>query len=129
MSTDLGIRPVGAPGSAPVIQPSSQAVSNATPTVLAPSQSVTAADTSSSAGNDQGSSGNFGNAGNDVYIAHQAYFDRSAGTLVFQVVNSRTDEVVDQYPDEAVLRRRAYFHALDQQKSDVPHVVATDRTA
>lgn len=123
MSTDFSIRPVGTPAPTPVIQPSSPAVSNATPTVLPPSQSVTAADPSSSATNDQAS------AANDVYISHQAYFDRTAGTMVFQVVNGRTDEVVEQYPDEAVLRRRAYFHALDMQKSDVPHVVATDRTA
>jgi hypothetical protein len=36
---------------------------------------------------------------------------------------------VDQFPDDAALRRRAYFHTLDMAKSDVPHVMPTDRTA
>jgi hypothetical protein len=49
--------------------------------------------------------------------------------MVFQVVNRKTDQVVEQYPDEAVLRRRAYFHALDMQKDDTPRVLPTDRTA
>jgi hypothetical protein len=37
--------------------------------------------------------------------------------------------VVDQYPDEAVLRRRAYFHTLDMTKDNAPRVLPTDRTA
>jgi len=37
--------------------------------------------------------------------------------------------VVEQYPDEAVLRRRAYFHALDLSKSSPPRALPTDRTA
>jgi hypothetical protein len=36
---------------------------------------------------------------------------------------------VDQYPDEAVLRRRAYFHALEISKDDAPRVIPTDRVA
>jgi uncharacterized FlaG/YvyC family protein len=49
--------------------------------------------------------------------------------MVYQVVDQKTDEVVDQYPDEAVLRRRAYFHALDISKDDTPRVIPTDRVA
>jgi hypothetical protein len=49
--------------------------------------------------------------------------------MVFQVVNGRTDQVIEQYPDEAVLRRRAYFHSLDMQKDGTPRVPPTDRKA
>ncbi|CAL78749.1 conserved hypothetical protein [Bradyrhizobium sp. ORS 278] len=73
------------------------------------------------------------NVANDLSVSHQAYYDRAAAALVFQVVNRKTDQVVTQYPDEAVLRRRAYFNTLDLQKDlqkeDTPRVVPTDRIA
>jgi uncharacterized FlaG/YvyC family protein len=62
-------------------------------------------------------------------ISHEAYYDRSASSMVYQVVDQKTDEVVDQYPDEAVLRRRAYFHALEMSKDDPPRAIPTDRVA
>jgi hypothetical protein len=37
--------------------------------------------------------------------------------------------VINQFPDSAMLRRRAYFRALDLNKSSAPHGVATDRNA
>jgi hypothetical protein len=37
--------------------------------------------------------------------------------------------VVQQFPDEAVLRRRAYFHALDLTKGAPMRALATDRKA
>jgi hypothetical protein len=37
--------------------------------------------------------------------------------------------VVKQFPDDAVLRRRAYFHTLDLTKTSSPRARATDRTA
>ncbi|CCD99908.1 conserved hypothetical protein [Bradyrhizobium sp. STM 3809] len=73
------------------------------------------------------------NTANDLSVSHQAYYDRAAAALVFQVVNRRTDQVVAQYPDEAVLRRRAYFNTLDLQKDlqkeEAPRVMPTDRIA
>lgn len=124
MSSDFSIRPVGAPAPAAVAAPMSQAVSNAVQTDLPPSQTVTAADSSSGVGNDPQQL-----AANDASVSRQAYYDRSAAAMVFQVVNRKTDAVVEQFPDEAALRRRAYFHALDMQKDDTPHVPPTDRTA
>ena len=124
MSSDFSIRPVGAAASATVVVTASPAVSNAVETDLPPSQTVTAADGSANVRNDPQEL-----AANDTFVSHQAYYDRTAASMVFQVVNRRTDEVVEQYPDEAVLRRRAYFHALDMQKDDMPRVLPTDRTA
>jgi hypothetical protein len=122
MSTDFSIRPVGSPAPSPIVPPFSQAASNAVPTELPASQSVTAADAAASVRNDP-------IAAAEDFVSHQAYFDRDALAMVYQVVNDRTDQVVTQYPDEAVLRRRAYFHALDLSKGAPPRVIPTDRLA
>ena len=121
MSTDFSIRPVGAPAPSPVIQPVSQAASNAVQTELPASQSVTASDDTTVTRNDA-QIVNFD-------ISHQAFYDRDAGSMVYQVVDQNNGQVVDQYPDEAVLRRRAYFHALDLAKSAPQRVIPTDVTA
>jgi len=121
MSTDFSIRPVGAPAATPVVPSSSDAVSNAVATELPASQSVTAVDASAGTRNDSQASGDF--------ISHQAFIDQAAASIVYQVVDSRTNSVVAQYPDEAVLRRRAYFHTLDLTKGEPTRPLATDRKA
>jgi hypothetical protein len=123
MSTDFSIRPVGAPAPSPVVQPFSHAASNAVATDLPASQSVTAADASTVVRNDPQS------LVDDAFVSHQAYFDRAAASMVYQVVDGKTDQVVEQYPDEAALRRRAYFHALDLAKGTPPRVIPTDLVA
>jgi uncharacterized FlaG/YvyC family protein len=122
MSTDFSIRPVGAPAPSPTVQPQTQAASEAVATQLPVSQSVTATDNGSSVRND---------TQNLVLasVGHQAFYDREAASMVFQIVNSNTDQVVEQFPEEAVLRRRAYFHALDLAKGEQPRVIPTDRIA
>jgi hypothetical protein len=122
MSTDFSIRPVGVPAPAPAVAPQTQAASNGVATELPASRSVTPADASASLRNDPSSL-----TGSD--LSHQAYFDRDAATLVFQVVKSWNGQVMEQYPDDATLRRRAYFHALDLAKADQPHSTSTDRNA
>jgi hypothetical protein len=122
MSTDFSIRPVGVPAPTPAIAPQSQAANNGVATDLPASQSVTPADAGASPHNDPSNLG-----GGD--LSRQAYFDRQAATLVFQVVNSWNGQVMEQFPDDATLRRRAYFHALDLAKEDQPGHVPTDRSA
>ena len=55
--------------------------------------------------------------------------DRDAATIVYQVVDNRTSQVVKQFPEEAVLRRRAYFRTLDLTKDAPTRLRATDRRA
>jgi uncharacterized FlaG/YvyC family protein len=43
------------------------------------------------------------------------------------VVDEKTSQVVKQFPEEAILRRRAYFHSLDQSKGEPWRPIATDR--
>ena len=52
--------------------------------------------------------------------------DRAAASIVYQVVDERTSQVVKQFPEEAILRRRAYFHSLDQTKG-AAHATARHR--
>ena len=123
MSSDFSIRPVGTPAATIVVQAPTPAVSNAVATILPGNQSVTVAEPGTPVRNDVQTTIS------DEAVSHQAFYDRAAASLVFQVVDSRNAEVVEQYPDEAVLRRRAYFHALDLSKSALPRSLPTDRTA
>jgi hypothetical protein len=118
MSTDFSIRPVGAPVAAPIVPTVGDAARGAVATQLPPSQTVTATDASVVSRTDPQNSGDF--------ISRQAFFDQAAASVVYQVVNSLTDQVVQQFPDEAVLRRRAYFHALDLEKDTPTRPPATD---
>lgn len=120
MSTDFSIRPVGIPAPAPIVTTSSPAANEAVQTELPASQTVAASDAGASVRNDVVHSEN---------ISRQVVFDQAAASFVFQVVNDKTDSVVTQFPDEAMLRRRAYFHALDLSKSEAALPPVTDRSA
>jgi hypothetical protein len=121
MSADFSIKPVGAPAAISIAQPVSDATANAVQTQLPASQSVTASDAGAAANNDPQPAGDF--------VAHQAFLDRAAGSIVYQVIDSKTDEVVNQYPDDATLRRRAYYHTLDLTKEASPRPALTDLKA
>ncbi len=118
MSTDFSIRPVGAPVATPIVPAVGEAARGAVPTQLPPSQTVTPADASASARNEPPDLG--------AFISRQAFFDRAAGSFVFEVLDSRTDQVVQQFPDEAVLRRRAYYRSLDLSRETSARPIATD---
>ena len=120
MSTDFSIRPVGIPVATLPLTTSNAAANDAVQTDLPASQSVTASDASVAARTD---------LQNNENVSRQVVFNQAAASFVFQVVNEKTDAVVTQFPDEAMLRRRAYFHALDLSKSEVSRPVSTDRNA
>jgi hypothetical protein len=121
MSTDFSIKPVGAPAVTPLVQPSSAAANNAVPTELPASQSVTAVAASVGVRNDPQTASDS--------VSRQAFIDQAAASIVYQVVDNRTNLVVQQFPDEAVLRRRAYFHTLDLTKDVPTRLLVTDRKA
>ena len=120
MSSDFSIKPVGAPVATPMVQPASPAADEAVATELPAHQSVAAADASPRVRNDAQSAS--GNTSNNIVL------DRDAASIVYQVVDNRTSLVIKQYPDQAVLRRRAYFRALDLMKDDA-RIRFTDRSA
>jgi hypothetical protein len=116
MSSDFSIKPAGTP---PAQSPSPSA-DEAVATDLPAPQSVAPADTSARMRHDtQNTSGN---------TSDNVVLDRDAASVVYQVVDNRTSLVVRQYSDQAVLRRRAYFRALDLMKDDA-RVRFTDRSA
>src|SRR3954468_20351331 len=119
MSTDFSIRPVGIPVPTQIVTTSNTAANEAGQTDLPVSQTVAASNTSAPARND---------LQNHENVSRQVVFDQAAASFVFQVVNDRTDAVVNQFPDEAMLRRRAYFHAQDL-KSEPSRPASTDRSA
>ena len=57
----------------------------------------------------------------DPELSRKLILDPAAASIVYRVVDDRTDQVVTQFPDDSTLRRRAYYRALDtlkvQQKS------------
>ena len=121
MSTDFSIKPVGAPVATPVAPPASEAASHAVATELPAPQSVTVVDASARVRVDFG--------GTNPSVSHQVVLDRAAASIVYQVVDERTSVVVDQFPDDAILRRRAYFNTLDLTKGEPTRMLATDRKA
>ena len=126
MSTDFNIKPVGAPVAAPIVQPISEAAHNAVATDLPASQSVVASDAGVRTNYDSDAVHvSISNAS----VSNQVVIDRDAGSVVYQVVDNRTSQVVKQFPEEAVLRRRAYFHTLDLTKDAPTRLRATDRRA
>ena len=124
MSMDFSIKPVGAPVAAPVVQHVSEAAQHAVATQLPPSQSVSAADAPARANIDSDAVRvSISNAS----VSNQVVIDRDTRAVVYQVVDIRTSQVVKQFPEEAILRRRAYFHSLDQSKGVPTRMLATDR--
>lgn len=122
MSTDFSIKPVGAPVAPVAVQPRS--IATAVATELPATQTVTVSVANAAVGSDPGPASP---ASSDV--SHQVTFDRDANTIVYQSVDSLTNLVLQQFPDEAVLRRRAYFHTLDLTKGEPTRLLATDRKA
>jgi uncharacterized FlaG/YvyC family protein len=121
MSTDFNVKPVGAPVAAPITPHVSEAAHKAIATELPASQSVAAADASVRVSVNP----------NVVTrsVSNQVVIDRDAASIVYQVVDNRTSQVVKQFPEDAILRRRAYFRTLDLTKGAPTHLAVTDRKA
>ena len=104
----------------------SEAAHNAVVTELPPSQSVSAADASARASTDSAA---VRISISNSSVSNQVVIDRDARSVVYQVIDTKTSQVVKQFPEEAVLRRRAYFHTLDLTKDAPTRLRATDRKA
>ena len=119
MSTDFSIRPVGAPVPVSLPPVASNAAIGGVPTQLPASQTVTAPDASATSSNNLPGSSD---------LSRQAFFDTAAASIVFQSVDALTGQVVAQFPDDATLRRRTYFHSLDAKDAST-RPLATDLRA
>lgn len=120
MSIDFSIKPSGAPVSLPSVSAVSIAINDAVRTELRAPLAVTAVDAPTYTRNDPRAP--------DGGLARQTVIDKASASFVYQTIDKRTNEVITQFPDDAVLRRRAYFEALDRQKDATPPI-PTDRIA
>ncbi|MDQ8732599.1 hypothetical protein [Bradyrhizobium sp. LHD-71] len=120
MSTDFSVRPVGVPAQTSGVRPAPEAAREAVRTQLPPAVSVTASETAKGA---RGESVQL----DRERLSRQMVFDQDSAQLVYRVVDSRTENVVAQVPDEARRRRTAYFRELERAREEShPHL--TDRT-
>jgi uncharacterized FlaG/YvyC family protein len=51
-------------------------------------------------------------------ISKEVIIDKGAGEIVFVSVDKKSNQVIDQYPEESRLRSRAYLRAMDTLKQD-----------
>jgi hypothetical protein len=107
MSMDFSIRPVGAPVATPVVRPQPDAATEAVRTELPAPKTPTPPEASVPVSVDPQSSED---RSRDIVI------DRAAGEIVYRLIDSRTSQVISQFPDEARLRARAYLRSLDEAK-------------
>jgi hypothetical protein len=121
VSTDFNVRPVGTPAPSQTAPPVRAAAAAAVATELPARARRTVAAPTLGIRNDP-------QTGTSA-LSHQVVLDAEAASIVFQVVDDRTNLVIRQFPDDAMLRRRAYFHTLDVMKADRAPVAATDRKA
>jgi hypothetical protein len=123
MGADFNIRPVGAPVATPIIKPEPEAARQAVPTLLPAGQTVPVA------GSPQQpalSAANYQQADADR-ISREVIIDRDASAVVYVSIDKKTNQVINQFPEESRLRTRAYLRALDTAKSD--RRMETDRKA
>lgn len=128
MSTDYLIKPVGAPVAVMMTRPAPEAVREAVPTQLPPDKAVTAAPGVSHV---NVSPANYQQVDSDR-ISKGVIIDRDAKEIVFVSVDKKTNQVINQYPEETRLRTRAYLRAMDAAKQDAKlydRRIETDRNA
>lgn len=114
MGADFNIKPVGAPVATPVIRPAPEAVREAVPTQLPPDKTVSATprllQPNISAANYQQM--------DSERVSKEVIIDKGAGEIVFVSVDKKSNQVIDQYPEESRLRSRAYLRAMDTLNQD-----------
>ncbi|QUS40982.1 hypothetical protein RPMA_20645 [Tardiphaga alba] len=128
MSTDYLIKPVGAPVAAQIVRPAPEAVREAVPTQLPPDKTVTAAPGISHVNI---SPANYQQVDSDR-ISKGVIIDRDAGQMVYVSVDKKTNQIINQYPEETKLRTRAYLRAMDTAKQEARSFdrrMETDRNA
>jgi len=124
MGSDLNVRPVGAPVATPILRPAPEAVREAVPTQLPPNKTVGASDallrpTISAA--------NYQQVDSDR-ISREVIVDKDAAAIVFVSVDKKTNQVINQFPEQSRLRTRAYLRAMDNAKLEERRI-ETDRRA
>ncbi|MDB5501006.1 MAG: hypothetical protein JWR89_908 [Tardiphaga sp.] len=123
MGADFNVRPVGAPVATPMLRPAPEAVREAVPTQLPPDKSVGAADALL---RPTISASNYQQVDSDR-ISREVIIDKDAAEIVYVSIDKKSNQVINQFPEQSRLRTRAYLRAMDSAKLEERRV-ATDRT-
>jgi hypothetical protein len=51
-------------------------------------------------------------------VTQNVVVDSAANSIVYQTINKTTGQVINQFPDDAVLQARAYYRALEEVSLD-----------
>jgi hypothetical protein len=106
MGNGFSINAVGVAIAPPVVRPSPDTTTHAVPTELpAPRAATQPPGTAAAANNPQAP---------QRQLTQNVVVDSPANTIVYQTINQQTGQVISQFPDDAVLQARAYYHALDE---------------
>ncbi|MDB5618675.1 hypothetical protein [Tardiphaga sp.] len=127
MGSDFNIKPVGAPVAAQIIRPAPEAVREAVPAQLPPAQTVNAADALL---RPNISASNYQQVESDR-ISKGVIVNQDADAIVYVSVDKKTNQIINQYPEESRLRTRAYLRAMDTAKLDAKlndRRIETDRS-
>ena len=112
MDSGLTVRPAGISAQATGVRAEAPPVRDATPTNLAPPQTVTAPTKPNETRQDPVPAGT-----SDPSYVRKIILDAHSREVIFQVLDASSGRVVRQIPDEAMLRLRAYTRALAQGSS------------
>jgi hypothetical protein len=115
MDSGLTIRPIGQVTQPGPARPDPLPAAHAVPTTLAPSQSVTAVADSAAARNDAEHQPQY--AEKRPRRSRQIVIDAATRDIIYRVINERSGQVVQQIPEEVILRLRAYVRELRERES------------
>lgn len=110
MRTDYSMRPAGALATVAAPTPDRVAAQTAVRAELPAHQTVTAVDSSAPKQRIPEATARV--------LSPRVVIDSEAATVVYQEVDERTNTVVRQFPEQALLRRRAYLRALDAKSAE-----------
>jgi hypothetical protein len=100
----------------------------AEPTELAPSKAVVATDAGGKTEALPGSPQRRGDdtASHDPGFETQVIIDTQSREVIFRMIDVRSKRVIDQIPDHALLRLRAYSRAVESGESVIAALARTD---
>ncbi|HEX2654149.1 MAG TPA: hypothetical protein VHN11_10925 [Xanthobacteraceae bacterium] len=115
MDIGLNIRPTGSVAQTSAVTPASTPVRQAVPTVLAPSQSVTAATDADPAENKPQQPTNtqqLADPSGNPNISQSVIIDPETRQVIYRTLDVRSGQVIRQQPDKLMLSMTAYNQAI-----------------
>jgi hypothetical protein len=108
MDAGISIRPVTGVAVTDYVRPSTTATAGTGSTDLPPEQTVSPTVDPTPTRNDPVPSG----SSNADYDTRSITIDPQSREVIYRIIDSRTNQVIQQVPDETMLRNRAYSQAI-----------------